>query len=155
MGFTKQAIIFIGLQGSGKTWYYNQFLSCEYTHINLDTLHTRNKERITLEECMKEGRNIVIDNTNPTKADRQRYIPLLRQAGYRITGYFFESRVKDCIRRNEQRTGKARIPNAAIAATSNKLELPDLKEGFDELYFIARNSETVMEKKEWRKGNEL
>ena len=75
---------------------------------------------------------------------------MLREAGYHITGYFFESRVKDCIRRNEKRTGKARVPNIAIAATSNKLELPSLAEGFDALYFIARKNEKTMIKEEWR-----
>lgn len=151
----KHAIIFMGLQGSGKTWYYAKYLSADYAHINLDTLHTRNKERIALEHCISEGKNIVIDNTNPTQQDRQRYIPVLRRAGYQITGYFFESRIKDCIRRNEQRSGKARVPNAAIAATSNKLEFPSLEEGFDELYFIARRDENVMEKEEWRLPYEL
>ena len=147
---SKQAIIFMGLQGSGKTWFYNHRLADTYTHINLDTLHTRNKERMELERCIAEGENIVIDNTNPTKLDRQRYIPMLKQAGNEITGYFFESRIKDCILRNERRTGKARVPNAAIAATSNKLEFPSLEEGFDELYFIARRGKTMMEKQEWR-----
>ena len=151
----KEAIIFIGIQGSGKSWYYNHFLAHEYVHINLDTLHTRNKERLLLTECITEGKNIAIDNTNPTKADRQRYIPMLREAGYRIIGYFFESRVKDCIRRNEKRTGKACVPNMVIAATSNKLEMPSLAEGFDALYFIARQNETKMIKKEWRETNEL
>ena len=155
MDGNKEAILFIGIQGSGKTWYYRNHLLEDYVHINLDTLHTRNKERIALEECISAGKNIVIDNTNPTKLDRQRYIPMLRQAGYRIIGYFFESRVKDCIRRNEQRTGTARVPNAAIAATSNKLELPSLEEGFEELYFISRRGESVMQKEEWRSEYEL
>lgn len=146
----KTAIIFIGIQGSGKSWYYHRFLSEGFEHINLDTLHTRNKERLAIENAISLGRNIVIDNTNPTKEDRQRYIPMLRAAGYRIKGYFFESRVQDCIRRNAQRTGKARVPNAVIAATSNKLELPSKDEGFDELYFIAREGEYIMKRTEWR-----
>lgn len=146
----KIAILFIGIQGCGKSWYYDHFLAQEFEHINLDALHTRNKERIAIEEAIFYGRNIVIDNTNPTKEDRQRYIPTFRAAGYRIEGYFFESRVQDCIRRNAQRTGKARVPNAAIAATSNKLELPSKEEGFDSLYFIAREGETIMKRTEWR-----
>lgn len=146
----KTAIIFIGIQGSGKSWYYHRFLSEEFEHINLDPLHTRNKERLAIENAISLGRNIVIDHTNPTKEDRQRYIPMLRAAGYRIKGYFFESRVQDCVRRNAQRTGKERVPNAAIAATSNKLELPRKDEGFDELYFIAREGEYIMKREEWR-----
>jgi hypothetical protein len=48
-----------------------------------------------------------------------------------------QSKLQDCIGRNEQREGKARIPKKAIAFTSNKLEIPDYSEGFDELYFVS------------------
>lgn len=147
---TKTAVIFMGLQASGKSYYYNLHFKGKYEHINLDTLHTRNKESLMLKECIKRGADIVIDNTNPTKADRARYIPLLKEAGYRIIGYFFESKIKDCIRRNEERIGKACVPNTAIAATSNKLEMPSYNEGFEELYFIERSGETVMIKRDWR-----
>lgn len=69
----KTAIIFIGIQASGKsTFYHEQFAA--YTHINLDTLHTRNKENLLLQECVECGRSFVVDNTNPTKEDRQKYI---------------------------------------------------------------------------------
>ena len=51
----KQAIIFIGIQASGKTTFYNRLLSGEsYTHISLDVLHTRNKERLALMDCLSE-----------------------------------------------------------------------------------------------------
>ena len=146
----KTAVIFMGIQGSGKTHYYNWHFAGKYVHINLDTLHTRNKENQAIQECVDKGLDFVIDNTNPTKMDRQRYIPFLKDAGYRIVGYFFESKVKDCIRRNERRSGKAQVPNGAIAATSNKLQIPSWDEGFDELYFVERSGEIVMLKRDWR-----
>ena len=52
----KQAVVFIGIQASGKTTFYNRMLSDgTYTHISLDELHTRNKENILLtkEELQK------------------------------------------------------------------------------------------------------
>ena len=64
--------------------------------------------------------------------------------------YFFESKIQDCIKRNEQRSGKAKVPNIAIAATSNKLQIPQKCEGFDELYFVERSGGTVMLKRDWR-----
>lgn len=146
----KTAVIFMGIQGSGKSFYYQLHYAKHYVHINLDTLHTRNKERMAIEECIRNGQSMVIDNTNPAKADRLRYIPLLKEAGYRIEGCFFESKIQDCIRRNNQRTGKAKISAAAIAATSNKLEFPSYEEGFDALYFIRRQKETEMIKEDWR-----
>ena len=70
-----KAIILIGIQGSGKSTFYRERLS-EYVHVNLDTLHTRNKERLLIEECLENGQTFVVDNTNPTKADREKYIDI-------------------------------------------------------------------------------
>ena len=46
----KTMIIFIGIQGSGKTHYYNKYMDGIYEHVNLDELHTRNKERMLIQQ---------------------------------------------------------------------------------------------------------
>ena len=99
--------------------------------------------------AIKNEENIVIDNTNPLKEDRARYISVASGHGYKIEGYFMQSRLQDCIERNEQRTGKEKVPRNAIAATSNKLELPDYDEGFDSLYFVSFDGGKT-EIQEWR-----
>lgn len=74
--------------------------------------------------------------------------------GYRVIGYFMQSRLQECIARNNQREGKERIPAKAIAMTSNRLEMPSFDEGFDELYFVANDgSEMIIS--EWRENDEL
>lgn len=50
----KTAIIFIDIQASGKSTFYHERFE-EYVHINWDTLHTRNKENILLQECVESG----------------------------------------------------------------------------------------------------
>ncbi len=130
-----KAIILMGIQGSGKSTFYRERLS-EYVHVNLDTLHTRNKEKLLIEECLEHGRSFVVDNTNPTKADRQRYIHAAKERGYQIEGYFLQSILADCIERNRNRSGKACVPDKAIVSTSNRLEIPAYQEGFDKLYFV-------------------
>lgn len=146
----KKMIIMMGLQGSGKSTFYLKFLSQDYIRVNLDTLKTRHRERLLIDECIGEGKNFVIDNTNPTRADRARYISLAKEQGYHVIGYFMESKIKDCIIRNSLREGKARVPNTAIAATSNKLEIPSYEEEFDELYFV-KNDGVSMTIEEWRR----
>lgn len=131
-----QAVIFIGIQASGKSTFYHQNFSDDYVRINLDTLHTRNKESILLEECLLQKKSFVVDNTNPTAADRKRYIQAAKEQGYIIEGYFFQSVIQECMERNSLRTGKACISNKAIAYTSNRLELPSYQEEFDRLYFV-------------------
>ena len=133
----KTAVIMIGLQASGKSTFYQRHYAHTHVHINLDRLHTRNKERQLLLECIAKGLPFAVDNTNPTAQDRARYILPAKQAGYRVIGLFFRSRVAECIARNEGRSGKAKVPAAAIAATSGRLELPRLSEGFDKLYYVS------------------
>lgn len=129
-----QMIIFIGIQASGKTTFYTSVLACHgLAHINLDTLHSRHKEAIAIRACLDSGKSFVIDNTNPQIADRQRYISLAKKYGYEIIGIFFQSRVQDCIKRNEQRGHS--VPRCAIPSTSNKLQMPSYDEGFDQLFF--------------------
>ena len=140
--------IMIGIQASGKSSFCKSNLQ-EYTRINLDELNTRNKERIAIMETIQSGVDIVIDNTNPTKGDRGKYISIARSHGYDVVGYFMQSKLQDCIDRNEQREGKASVPRKAIACTSNKLEIPDYSEGFDKLYFVSI-SEDGYKIDEWR-----
>ncbi len=131
----KQAIIFIGIQACGKTTFYHRMLSDgNYVHISLDELHTRNKENQELVKCLENGNSFVIDNTNPEISGRAAYIQKTKEFGYHVIGIFFQSRVKDCVRRNEERGGK--VPSKAIACTSNKLQMPSKSEGFDELYYV-------------------
>ena len=128
-------IIMMGIQGSGTTTFCAKNFP-EYTRINLDTLRTRKKEKDALWLAINRKENIVIDNTNPTRTDRKKYIEAGKASQYKIIGYFMQSRLQECIERNDARKGKEKIPSIAIACTSNKLEMPDYEEGFDELYFV-------------------
>lgn len=128
-------IVFIGLQASGKTTYYeSHFADRGYVHINLDSLKTRRREKESFVDALERGADIVIDNTNPTKKDRDRYIPLAKEYGYTVTGYFFQSRLKDCLERNAKRSRV--VPAKGLARCSRILEMPSLAEGFDEIYFV-------------------
>ena len=145
----KQAIIFMGIQASGKTTFYEQMLADKgYTHISLDVLHTRNREDLLLAECLDNGRSFVVDNTNPEISVREKYIKKAKEYGYQVIGIFFQSKVRDCMRRNEQRGLK--VPQEAIACTSNNLQLPSLDEGFDELYFVSININHQFKISPWR-----
>ena len=145
----KVLVIMMGIQGSGKSTFYHQFLAKDFVRVNLDTLKTRNQEKLLIEDCIKKEKSFAIDNTNPTKADRDRYIPIAKASGYKVIGYFMESKLKDCIERNNLRQGKEKIPTIAIASTSNKLQIPSYDEGFDELYFV-KNDGSTMTVSEWR-----
>lgn len=131
-----EAVIFIGIQGSGKSTFYRERFFDTHVRVNLDMLRTRRREQILRDACLAAQQSFVIDNTNPTKADRARYIAPARAAGFRIVAYLFNSTVREAIQRNNLRKLKAKIPPPAIAATFKKLEPPSLEEGFEEIFTV-------------------
>lgn len=129
-------VILMGLQGSGKsTFFAREFADKGFEHISLDILKTRRKEAEVLQDCIDNNKDCVIDNTNPTKADRSRYIVPGKHCDFRVVGYFLQSKLGDCLERNERRERK--VPKKGILATFNKIEMPSLDEGFDELNFVS------------------
>lgn len=132
----KIAVIFIGIQASGKSTFYRKYFS-DYVHINLDTLKKRSRENTLLAKCIENGDSFVVDNTNPTREVRQKYFDALKDSDYEIQGYCFESSLEDCLERNAKREGRARIPDVGVRSTYAKLELPSYEEGFDKLYYVA------------------
>jgi len=72
-------------------------------------------------------------------AERAVYIEAAKRAGFRVTGYFFDAKVRDALRRNAQRMGAGKIPAAAVAVTLKRLERPSPNEGFHELYVVLRD----------------
>jgi predicted kinase len=140
-----EAVIFVGIQASGKSSFYRERFFDTHVRINLDMLRTRNREQILLAACLQAQQSFVIDNTNPLPADRARYIETARAAGYRIVAYFFETTLKDAIRRNNQRTGKQKIPVPALAGAIRKIQPPTLTEGFDEIFTVTISAENKFE----------
>ncbi|HEX4499274.1 MAG TPA: ATP-binding protein [Thermoanaerobaculia bacterium] len=131
-----EAILFIGLQATGKSSFYKHRFFRTHVRISLDLLRTRNRERLLLEMCLKTGQPFVIDNTNPRREDRSEVLTLARAAGFRTVGYYFQSRLADALRRNASRAGDERIPDPGVLGTYGRLELPARDEGFDELYYV-------------------
>lgn len=91
----------------------------------------------------------MIDNTNPETKTRKKFIEKAKENKYKVIGYYFSSEIQKSIERNNKREGKKRTPEIGIKGTFNKLELPKLEEGFDELYFV-KITENKFEITEWK-----
>jgi predicted kinase len=131
-----EAVIFVGLQGAGKSTFYRDRYFDTHLRISLDLLRTRHRERRLLQFCVETGLRFVVDNTNPTRAERAVYIRAAREAGFRVVGYYFRSRVEDCMRRNEGRPAGRRVPLKGLLGTAGRMERPSIEEGFDELHYV-------------------
>ncbi|MBX0290322.1 ATP-binding protein [Hymenobacter sp. HSC-4F20] len=131
-----ELIVFCGIQATGKSTFYQQQFFHSHVRISLDLLRTRHRERRLLALCLETQMPCVIDNTNPTAAERARYLEPARAAGFRVIGYFFQSVAAEALVRNRQRPAARQVPEVGIRATRNRLELPRYAEGFAELYFV-------------------
>jgi predicted kinase len=134
-----EAVILIGIQGSGKSTFYKERFVDTHLRINLDMLKTRHREKLLLQACLAAQQPFVVDNTNPSKEERRRYIEPAKAAGFRLIGYFFPPEIEGSKQRNESRPRV--VPLGGLLGTYRRLEIPTLDEGFDKLYYVAIGAE--------------
>lgn len=131
-----QLVLFVGVQASGKSTFYRQRFSESHLRLSLDMLRTRHRESILFAACLEAKQPTVIDNTNPSKAERERYIAPARAARFEIVGYYFRSVFAEAASRNANRSLKDRVPAEGLLGTLGRLERPRYDEGFDRLYYV-------------------
>jgi predicted kinase len=135
-----EAIIFIGLQGSGKTTYFMSHFAATHAHISRDIQQNADRETAFFRECLCSGRSFVVDNTNATRAARAQYIREAKAAGFTVLCYFFDTPLRTAIGRNNHRKDKKPIPVPAILRTAKRLEPPSMEEGADQIRTIAADT---------------
>jgi predicted kinase len=132
-----EAVIFCGIQATGKSTFFKERFFNTHMRISLDQLNTRNKELRFIETCILTFQPFVIDNTNPSPEERAKYIAIAKANKFKVIGYYFQSKVAVALARNNQRTGKEKVPEVGIKGTYKRLNLPQMDEGFDELYYVT------------------
>lgn len=136
----------MGLQGSGKSTFYRQHFAHTHTLVSKDNFpnnrHKARRQRQLIEEALQQGKSVLVDNTNPTRAERAEVISLAEQYGIPIRGYVFLPDVALSLSRSAQRVGKACIPDVGIYATAAKWQSPSLAEGFAQLFAVTAEDGT-------------
>lgn len=136
-----EAVIFCGLQGSGKTTFFKQKFFDTHVRINLDMLRTRHREKTLFQACLEGKAKVVIDNTNTLRTEREQFIVPAKEAHFKVLGYYFIPDVARCVSRNATRSDKEPIPEKGIFGTKKHLQEPMFDEGFDELYHVEISAE--------------
>jgi predicted kinase len=140
-----EIVLLVGLQGSGKSTFYRSHYAATHVLVSKDRFRNnrrpQRRQMQLIEEALKEGRSVVVDNTNPTVEDRAPIIVLARSYGARVVGFFLDSCLGDCLERNARRSGRERVPDKALYITLERLRKPRIGEGFDQLYQVRLTAE--------------
>lgn len=128
----KIMLLLVGLPGSGKSTIASKLVSDGWKRINWDDLRkempgytpgkfNKNRERDMQKyshrlarEAAIAGYNIVIDNTNLNPKTRNEWAVLAEEIGVQIQIQLMSSSVPECIERDRERSGDARVGRAVI-----------------------------------------
>jgi predicted kinase len=152
-----ELVLFIGLQGSGKSSFYRARFAATHVHVSKDLWPNARRREVRQQRlvaaALAEGRSVVVDNTHPRVEDRAPLIELGRRLGARVVGYAFASDLEDCLARNAGREGRARVPDKALFITRAKLRWPSCTEGFDALFHVRMDAEGGFQVRPWREAS--
>jgi predicted kinase len=135
-----ELVILIGLPGAGKTTFYRERFAATHVHVSKDLWPNAAgrdaRQRRAIDEALAAGSSVVVDNTNPSAADRAALIALARARNARVIGYFFDVSTRAAVARNAGRSGTEKVPNVAIFTVAKRLQPPTIADGYDELFRV-------------------
>ncbi|KAJ3117964.1 hypothetical protein HDU96_004640 [Phlyctochytrium bullatum] len=77
---TQDLVLLVGPPGAGKTFFAHRHLVPHgYLHVNQDRMGTKDKCLKAVRAALAEGKNVVVDNTNPDTKVRGEYIALAKE----------------------------------------------------------------------------
>ncbi|GAV09603.1 hypothetical protein RvY_19109 [Ramazzottius varieornatus] len=134
----QELVLLVGPPGIGKSHFVKQhLLPKEYVHINRDTLRTWQKCVAEADKQLAAGKSVVIDNTNPDKESRNRYIQLATKHGVACRCFVFVTSIEHAKHNNKFRElidpEHDHVPEMVFHAWKNKYEAPVKEEGFSEV----------------------
>jgi DNA 3'-phosphatase len=136
----KNIVIMVGSPASGKSFYSHELENKGYLRINKDTMKIDKVIQKEFNAGLKEGRNIVIDNTNATKESRAIWINAAKKASYTVTIVWMNFPLPvveflDNYRISQNKNEDTHVPMVALRVYYKKFEEPT-KEECDNLYEI-------------------
>jgi predicted kinase len=123
-------VLMIGVALSGKTTYIQA--NFNYERVSLSFFNNnRKKELQYIEECIKAGKSVVIDDTNLTTVIRKQHIDLAKKYNAKVRGIFMNT--SRGLLEKRQKSRRDPFPLAVIYKQLKQLETPVSEERFDEL----------------------
>ncbi|KAJ3331137.1 hypothetical protein HDU76_004003 [Blyttiomyces sp. JEL0837] len=140
-----EMILFVGLPGCGKTSFARKHLLPKgYTHVNQDTLKTKDKCIAAALAALKAGKSVVVDNTNPDAKVRAEFVAAAKKVGAHVPvrAFVFKASVEICEHNSRFRAlmtkgtheERGMIPDMVFNSIRNRFAHPDSKaEGLHEV----------------------
>jgi len=132
-----EMIILVGMPGSGKSTLAKKYVLLGYQVINQDTLKTEKKCLCETTKLLENNEYVVIDNTNPSKKSRQKYIEIAKKYNYHIKCIFIDTEKSICkhnnIYRNIVDPSRVQVPEIAYRMFTKYFELPTSDENINEM----------------------
>lgn len=138
---SQEMVLFVGCPASGKSTFFKEhFEPRGYVHINRDKLGSWQKCVAKCTECIKAGKSVVIDNTNPDKESRRRYTEVAEKFHLLVRCFQFMTSMEHAKHNNRFRelTAKdkaslVRISDMVFNMYKSKFVEPSLDEGFSDI----------------------
>lgn len=139
----KEMLIMVGFQGSGKS-FVSKYISEKYNYeiINRDTEKTMQKCMKKATNLIEKNKNLIIDNTNPSKECRKQWIELAKQYNYKIRILHMQTPFNICKHNNAYRcmTQKIKmISEFVYNLYKSKFETPEKDEGVEEIVKVEHS----------------
>jgi DNA ligase (NAD+) len=130
---SKHLVIMVGSPASGKSYYSQELEGKGFLRINKDTMKTDKVIEKTFNDGIKNGLNIVIDNTNPTKESRAKMISVAKKASYYVTIVWMNFPISvveylDNYRIAKYKNQEFHVPIVGMRVYYKKLEKPTKQE---------------------------
>lgn len=133
-----EVIIMVGCPGSGKSFFCEKNLVPKgYVRVNRDKLGTWQKCVKKMEEALVEHKKVVVDNTNPSREARRRYIEAAKRFNVQIRCFVMQTDSAHAKHNNKFRdlTDKThlKVSDTIIHAYFKSFEEPTVDEGFTDI----------------------
>ncbi|MEU0337380.1 AAA family ATPase [Streptomyces sp. NPDC006193] len=141
MATAPDVAVLVGLQASGKSTFCARCLSDRYQLVGKDLFprRARNKQARQMrliEEHLAAGRDVAVDNTNPSPGEWAPLVELAHAHGATATAYWFPPDPTGSLRRNAARRGRDRVPDVGVLDTLERLRRPSPADGFDAVHEV-------------------
>lgn len=139
--------VFCGIPGSGKTtlstkiaiannakiYHYDDFKK-EFKRQQFRQTHQRLYKQI-IQDLLSDS-DVVLDDLHTRLEWRQDLLSAIQDIPCKKILVVMTTPLEECVRRNAQRQGQARLPDSAIYHLNQRYQPPSLEEGWDDIQYI-------------------